>query len=120
MGRIVFQHVAAHHHDLGPLRDDAECRTHRGIRGLTRHVRATDHISARQAQRERTIVRRVSSHEVREPSQRQGRGSFEDVPPIRPWTITRPLPWAVNSRSHATRSYNPGLGCSCLNLRGRA
>ena len=43
----------------------------------TRHVRAADHKGARQAQREGTIVRRVSRHQVREPSQRQGRGSFK-------------------------------------------
>jgi len=43
-----------------------------GIRGLTRDVRAADHIGARQAQRKRTLARRVSRNQSREPSEQQG------------------------------------------------
>lgn len=69
MGRIVFEHVAADHDDLGSLRDHADRRAHRGVRGLARHLRAPNDGSPWQAQRKRTIVRRVARNQVRESSQ---------------------------------------------------
>ena len=68
---VVFEHFTAKHHDLGPLRHDAQRRPQRRVDGLGRDPRTAQRIGPGQPKRKHAIVRSVARNEIGQASQRQ-------------------------------------------------